>query len=344
MHEEAANGSGVAGPRSGAPFIPWTVGLVVASAVAVLWLTGGGLGYRSVADLDGKVPIGQEIRRVRIELQNGTVGVADVLEAGDRTLSFAGGVRRAADTAEQLQELEKVPFQPTHAIDPSQPDTLVLRGARLPPGSTGLLAYELAGMRVPADLALEVVIEGNGHVTVAQRRGAIDVRTGRGDLRFERCSAPVRAKTGRGYVIAFDHMGDLDLHTEVGDMQAFLREPGTLLRLSTGKGTVQCGVPPDCEFNLDARAEVGRIGADFGLSSETVGRYGAVLLGKRGSERTKVVLRTGSGHLSFRAKQPHADEPAGRAAAGALPTVVWFGGGVALLGVTLLLVRRKKPG
>jgi hypothetical protein len=262
------------------------------------------LSHRSVAQLADKVPIGQDVQRIRIEIQNGTVGIGDVLEPGDRTVHCVGGVRRAADTAEQLQQLEQVPIPLTGAMDPSRPGTLVLRGARLAPGTPGLLAYELTGMRVPADLALEVAIEGSGHVIVARRHAALDIRTARGDLRFEHCSAPVSAMTGRGNVIAFDHAGDLDLRTEVGDMQAFVREPGTLLRLYTGKGSVQCGVPPECEFSLDARAEVGRIGADFGLTSETVGRFGAALVGARGSERTKVVLRTGSGHLSFRAKKP----------------------------------------
>jgi hypothetical protein len=311
MNDAAASGSGAAGKRSGAPFIPWVFAIVLVSVVAAMLLSGGGLGYRSVAEMDGKVPIGHDVERVRIEIQNGTVGVDDVIDPSDRSVQFAGGVRRAADSAEELRQIEAVPFQLVAAIDPTQPNTLVLRGPRLPAGSTGLLAYEL-GVRVPAELAIEVVVEVNGHVTVGHRRARVDVSTKRGDLRFEHCTGPVRAKTDRGNVIAFDHRGDLDLFTVVGDMQAFVREPGVLLRLDTGQGSVQCGVPPDCEFDLDARAEVGRIGADFGLTAETVGRYGAALVGTQGSGRTKVVLRTGSGHLSFRARketQPSAGNP-----------------------------------
>ena len=143
------------------------------------------------------------------------------------------------------------------------------------------------------------MITGSGHVTIANRTASTDVQTGRGDLRFEHCACRVKARTGRGMVIAFDHRGDLDIHTMVGDMQAFVREPGDLIRLVTGQGTVQCHVPSTIEFDLDARAEIGDIGNGFGLQVEKVLDYGRVLIGKRGSIRTKVVLRIGSGHLSI---------------------------------------------
>lgn len=279
--------------------LPWGLGLlvVIGGSYAVF---SGGFGYRSVAELAEVVPIGQEIEAIRIELQNGTVGI-DVPEAGatGRAVAYAGGVRRAAADAAELARIEQVPIRLVPVVDPARPRTLVLRGPELPPGSGGLLALEL-GIRLPGDLPLEIAIAGSGHITIANRRGATSIDTGRGDLRFEHCRGPVRAKTGRGMVIAFDHVGDLDLNTLVGDIQAFVKEPGELLRLVSGKGTVQCGVPATCEFDLDARAEVGRIGADFGLVGETVGTYGAALVGKRGSGRTKVVLRTGAGHLAFK--------------------------------------------
>ena len=279
--------------------LPWGLGLLVLIGGSYA-IFSGGFGHRSVAELADVVPIGHDIEVVRIELQNGTVGV-DVPEPGRREpeVAYAGGVRRAASDAAELAQLEQIPIRLVPVADPARPRTLVLRGPELPPGSGGLLAFEL-GIRVPSDLTLEIAVAGSGHITVANRRGRTLIDTGRGDLRFEHCRGPVRAKTGRGMVIAFDHVGDLDLHTVVGDIQAFVAEPAALLRLVSGKGTVQCGVPASCEFDLDARAEIGRIGADFGLVGETVGTYGAALVGKRGSGRTKVVLRTGSGHLAFK--------------------------------------------
>jgi hypothetical protein len=285
-----------------AAVLGWAAALALVAAAVVAWAGGTGLGHRSVATMSERVPIGQGIDTVRLEIQNGTIGVDVPLAAIEgSTVDYQGGVRRAADTAEQLAELERMPFTLQASPDPARPGTLVLRGPTLPAGSAALLALEI-GVRLPAAIALEVVVPGSGHVTVARRTGSTVVETGRGDLRFEHVAGPVRAETGRGNVIAFDHRGDLDLRTRVGDMQAFVREPGTVLRLVTGQGTVQCGLPETAEFEIDARAEVGRIGADFGLVAEKVGSYGAVLVGARGSKHTKVVLRTGSGHLSFKAK------------------------------------------
>lgn len=277
--------------------------VVVAAAAIVAWLAGGGLGHRSVAEAKAQLPIPAGVDTVRIELQNGTIGVDVALDpAAAPAVDYAGGVRRAADTESELRQIEAVAVALTPVDDAARPRTLVLRGPVLPAGVNGLLALDL-GVRIPVGLALEIAIAGSGHVTVANREGRIAVDTGRGDLRFERCRAGVRAKTGYGNVIAFDHEGDLDLFTSAGDMQAFIRKPAATIRLVTGKGTVQCGVPEDCEFDLDGRAEIGKIGADFGLAAEKIGEFGAAVVGKRGSARTRVVLRTETGHLAFRAKR-----------------------------------------
>lgn len=276
--------------------------LVALAAGAVWWVSGGGLGYRSVAEFQSSVPVPAGVDTVRIELASGTVGVDVALDpAAAPVVACAGGVRRAADTEAQLKQIEGVAVEMLVVPDAARPTVLVLRGPALPAGAQGLLAADL-GIRVPAGLHLEVAIAGSGHVTIANRTGKTVVETGRGDLRFERCQGAVRARTGDGNVIAFDHEGDLDLFSGVGDMQAFVRKPGLQLQLVTGKGTVQCGVPTACEFDVDGRAEVGKIGADFGLQPEKVGEFGAALVGKQGSGRTKVVLRTESGHLAFRAK------------------------------------------
>ena len=260
---------------------------------------GGPLAWRSVADFASDVPVGPNITTVRIEIQNGTVGV-DVGPAG--TVTVAGGVRRAADTKEDLTQLEQMPADLRVVPDPAHPEKLVLRGPVLPPDAKALLAYELRGVRVPADLALEIAVAANGHVMVARREAAIDVSTNRGDFRFEYCHGPVRGRTKQGNVILVDHRGDVELRTDHGDMQAFVREPGTRLQLVTGGGTVQCLVPPDTEFQVDARAEVGKIGNGFGLPVTKPTKYSAALVGARGSGRTEVILRTGEGALSFAPK------------------------------------------
>ncbi len=308
MHAPSAGNTGsrepsqlrpVAGRRGLGTLVALGVVGAFAIAVWVMLSVDGSLSHRSVAESSDKVTIGHDIECVRIEVQNGTVGV-DV--GSERAVAYSVGVGRAANTAQELAEIEQIPFQLVVVSDPARPRTLILRGPFLPAGNSGLLRLEL-GIRIPAELALEIDVVANGHVTVGHRVGKTFAKTGRGDLRFEHCLGPVKAESGRGMVIAFDHEGDLDIHTHVGDMQAFVRRPGRVLRLVTGQGTVQCGVPENLEFDLDARAEVGRIGAGFDLTGETIGDYGAALVAKRGAASTRVVLRTGSGHIAFKPKK-----------------------------------------
>ncbi|MFY9341843.1 MAG: hypothetical protein WAT39_05105 [Planctomycetota bacterium] len=265
----------------------------------VLAACSGGLSQRSTAEMADKVPVGQGIRCVRIELENGTIGIAN---GTDRAADYAGGVRRAADTAADLAKIEQVAFRLEVRPDAARPDTLILAGPRMPEGVVGLLSLEL-GLRLPPEIELEVAITGSGHITVGERKARVLASTGRGDLRFEACRGPVKADTGRGTVIAFDHAGDLDILTKVGDMTAFVREPASLIRLVSGQGTVQCGVPEGTGFDLDARAETGFVGAGFGLAAERVGEFGSALVARQGSGATRVVLRTGSGHLAFKPKK-----------------------------------------
>ena len=280
-----------------APVAPLTPALVLAALA--LAGCGGGLGHRSVAEIQGEFELAPGIRRVRIEIANGTPGIAppEDVKASNK-VSYAGGVRRAADTAEGLAAVEAVPIALAVVPTPDQPDLLCIRGPQLPPGVTGVIGFE-AGIRVPATVELEVVVSDNGHVTLADRAAPSRVTTGRGDLRFERCAGGVEAVTGQGVLIAFGHRGNLDVRSRNGDMQAFIEEPGDRITLDTGRGTVQCRVPETIEFELDARVEIGRIGNGFGLEVQQVGDYGAALVGRRGSGRTKVILRTASGHISF---------------------------------------------
>lgn len=294
-----AKPAGAVGPTGG-----WrTRGGAACAAVALLAVAclggcGGSLSHRSVDEASTRVPIGPEVKRVRIEVQNGSVGVD---QGAGAEAEIAVGVRRAADSEEELRRLEQVPFQLQPTSDPERPGVLILRGPSLPDGSQGLLALEL-GIRLPAALELEVLIRGNGHVVVANRRAAVQVETGRGDLRFEYLHGAVKARTGRGNVIAIDHRGPLDIVTMVGDMQAFVREPDRAINLATGHGTVQCLIPEGLGFEVDARAEVGRIRNRFGVPVERDG-YRASMVGRHGTGGPTIVLRTGQGDLSLAGKQ-----------------------------------------
>lgn len=259
----------------------------------------GACAHRSVENISGAHPYGATIKRVRIEMANGSLGIV-APEAGsdENTVFYAGGLRRDANDAEDLAKLDAVPAALTAAPDPEDPTTLVIRGPEAPDGVSGMIAYE-GSVRLPPGMPLEVQVRNNGHITMVGRRAFTKVRTRRGDLRFEGCHGGVEANTGQGVLIAFDHEGDIDVRTALGDMQVFVDRPGDEITLSTGKGTVQCQVPDDFDFEVDARVEIGRIGNDFDFEVRKVGEYSAAMTGSKGAAKTKVILRTAAGHISL---------------------------------------------
>lgn len=262
-----------------------------------------GCAHRSVATTSGSQGVGSEVKKVRIELANGTLDVAPLEKDSPREVSWQGGIRRDAGSAKDLTAIEGVPTGFEVAMDPDEPGTLVMRSPSAPKGVIGMIAYE-GNVRVPVDLPLEIDVSDNGHVTMVGREAFAKIKTRRGDLRFEGCKGGIEANTGQGVVIAFDHEGDLDVRTGLGDMQVFLAKLGKQVVLSTGQGTVQCHVPHDAEFEVDARAEIGRIGNDYGIEVRKVGEYSAAMAGVHVSRKTRVLLRTASGHISLIRRKP----------------------------------------
>ena len=269
--------------------------------IGVLLLTSvmSSCAHRSVAITVGTLPFGSEVKKIRIEMTNGTLDLATILDgASPSAVTWKGGVRRDAGSASDLAKIETVVIDLSGAMDPEEPGTFVVTCPAAPAGVVGMIAYE-GNIRVPATLPLEIVVTDNGHVTLDDRDAFTKVKTRRGDLRFQACKGGIVANTGQGNVIAFDHEGDLDVRTGLGDMQVFIVKPGKQVTLNTGQGTVQCHVPKDIEFEVDARAEIGRIGNDFDIEVRKVGDYSAAMAGVHISPKTRVLLRTASGHISL---------------------------------------------
>ena len=265
----------------------------------LLTVLAGGCAHRSVAVTKGEIACGPEVTKIRIEMANGTLDLATLLaDAPPDQIQWAGGVRRDASTEEGLKSIEAVAVTLVAAKSAEDPGTLVITCPMAPAGVVGMIAYE-GSIRIPAKLPVEIAISDNGHVTMVGREAFSKVRTGRGDLRFENCKGGIEANTGQGVLIAFGHEGDLDVRTGLGDMQVFITKPGAQITLGTGQGTVQCKIPAATEFEVDARAEIGRIGNDFDLEVRKVGDYSAAMTGKVGKGTTKVILLTGSGHISL---------------------------------------------
>ncbi|MFT4512494.1 MAG: hypothetical protein ACI89X_000525 [Planctomycetota bacterium] len=264
----------------------------------------GACAHRSVTTTEGALPFGADVKKIRIEMTNGTLDLATILAgASQNEVVWQGGIRRDAGSAEELTTIEKVAINLSGAMDPKEPGTFVVTCPTAPAGVIGMIAYE-GNIRVPASLPLEVVVTDNGHVTMAGREAFSKVNTRRGDLRFQGCKGGIEANTGQGNVIAYDHEDNLDVRTGLGDMQVFIVKPGKQVTLSTGQGTVQCYVPEDTEFEVDARAEIGRIGNDFDIEVRKVGEYSAAMAGVHISPETRVILRTASGHISLIRRKP----------------------------------------
>ena len=263
-----------------------------------------GCSHRATDLVGGELPIPVGVTSIRVELDNGTLDVAPLLDSvTEDRVTFEGGVRMDALSEDQLQQLVDAEHLLVASVDPDDPTVLEIQGPRAPEGVQGMIAYE-GNLRVPRSMALEVVVRDNGHVTMVGRRAASRVRTRRGDLRFDDCKGGVKATTGQGNVIAYEHGGDLDVRSLNGDMQAFVVAPGPTVTLSTGKGTVQCYLPPELGCVVDARAETGRIGNDFGFEVTKPTAYSSAMVGSRGGRETHVLLRTAAGHIAMRALAP----------------------------------------
>jgi hypothetical protein len=266
-------------------------------ALSIACSCSGGLAHRSTAELEGRIELPDGITRMRLEIANGS---ARVLAGEGRHATFRGVLRRAADTAEDLASLEAIPPTLSPAPGPDGAE-IIVRSPDLPAGLRGgnaVLACEMT-LTVPAELGLSIAVAGSGHLEVEDRAAAVDLTTTHGNLRLMRCRGSARIHTGRGMTIVYDHRGDLDAESRVGDMQVFVREPGRLLRLVAGLGNVQCLVPPDAGFRLDARTERGRVANGFGFVKERLADQGAAMVGSRGDGRTEIVMRAGAGFLSL---------------------------------------------
>ena len=273
--------------------IPMARHLAVA-LLALFTACTGGLGHRSMAPMQGELVIPAGVTQVRVEIQNGSI---EVNQGKVGAVGYRGQVRRAADTAEQLQRFEGQGTELVAAESPSA-DTLVLRGPSRPQGADmGVLAVELI-LEVPEGLAVSLIVSGSGNLSINDRSAAIELDCGRGDLRMKRTRGTAKLHSGRGNIIADDHSGDLDVNLDVGDMQVFVREPAARVRLVTGMGNVQCLVPPATQFRVEARTQTGKLANGFGLAMEREG-FSSWMVGQRGDGRTELVMHSGKGHLSL---------------------------------------------
>lgn len=287
-------------PRRRAP-IAATGALLLLGLPAVLTGCSGGFAHRSVAATTGSIEVPAGTRKVRFEIQNGSVRVLP-----GPSLAYRGQVLRAAETADALRVLEAVP--PGLAAAPpieGEEGTLRIAGPVVPPGvgrHQVMLGIEIE-LTVPPELELEIVVAGSGRLWAQGRRAATRLATGRGDLDLLDSAGPAELRSGAGNITVYEHRGDLDVRILVGSMQIYVREPAREITLVTGAGNIQCLIPPETGFRVSARTETGKLANGFGLPIEKPTPYSAVTVGAHGDGATSIVMRSDSGHLSLSHKR-----------------------------------------
>ena len=252
--------------------------------------------HRSIIAIEGSVPVPADVRAVVFTMQNGLLDL--VCDAGP-SVRYEGQLRRSGDTQELLAAVEQIPGVFTAARAPEHPDILIIT---LPGVGDDLRGHAFvateAKVHIPATLETTVTVTGNGQLQIEGLHAPLHLATPRGDLTAMRCSGPAQLKTDRGNTLVSEHCGDIDVETMVGDITVFVREPGKRIRLVTAEGNVQCFVPPDTGFRLDARARTGKVANGFGVPLERDG-YTSWMVGDHGDARTSIVLRSEKGNLSL---------------------------------------------
>ncbi len=163
--------------------------------------------------------------------------------------------------------------------------------------------------------ALEVRT-GSGDVTVEDVAKDADIGTGSGDVHISgKVGGSLQAHTGSGDVTADDVAGDqldvrtgsgeidigstrardVSLHAGSGGVRARLSRAPTSLRVDTGSGDVELGIPSDIDADLAIDTGSGDITSDLPIQMT---RYSHQhFRGKLGSGGPEFVIRTGSGDV-----------------------------------------------
>lgn len=277
----------------------------MSTIVALALATGcnGRLAHHFDEKFDQVLEIPPGTRRVEIEVFEGALSVA----VGDPgVVECITSTRRAADTEEGLAILRGLDLR--LVVAPSEPGVLTLRGPTLPEGLARLEHRMITKVvvRVPPELEVGVVT-GLGHVSAVDRRAAVRLETGHGDVRLDGCWADATLRSGHGVVIVQGQRGGLDVETvESETMQVFIDEIGASgLRLVTETGSIQAHVPKGSGFVLDAETKWGRAANAFGVPVEPITgtARGKTMRGEVGGGGPRVVLRaTDGGNISLSAR------------------------------------------
>ncbi|MCW2924583.1 MAG: hypothetical protein JWM98_1987 [Thermoleophilia bacterium] len=177
------------------------------------------------------------------------VGSSDVtVDAGDSRTTVVSIVPRDDDPA-TLADVERVRvgFDGTRVAvsDPRQ-----LGGRRRRGGG-----YDIR-IELPATSSADIAV-GSGTVETRGALGALQVKSGSGDVRIDSCG-PARVLTGSGDVEIGAALDGAEVKSGSGDAVVRSAHAGSF-EFMTGSGDVRCGIPEGVAARLDVKSGMGDI-------------------------------------------------------------------------------------
>lgn len=256
-----------------------------------------------------KLVLPSDLRTLQVRVPLGEVQV-DTHEGG-RFLAIEGHLRRTAADPDDLDRLAAVPFEPE--LTPTEvPGIYAFVVPGLPAGVDPIRSALIfrCSLSLPAEIAIDVET-GAGDLGVENRRAAVRLSTGLGEVAARAVEGFADLATGNGKITVLDHRGGLRAQSgdperpkltgetiwakvlELGPEGIDLRSNGTSLDLF---------LPAAARFTLDAEVELSQRGKSgirngFGVPVTPVGG-GDRAVGSVGGGGPPVVLRLGKGWVT----------------------------------------------
>ncbi|MGC2450956.1 MAG: DUF4097 family beta strand repeat-containing protein [Candidatus Sulfotelmatobacter sp.] len=143
---------------------------------------------------------------------------------------------------------------------------------------------------------------GDGNIELASLKGEMDMHTGDGSVILDAVDGKLHASTGDGHIQASGRFDELDLKT--GDGHVDVRATGGSAltngwRLETGDGSVSLEVPHDLAADVDLHTSDGHIDLDMPVAAEGKLRQNEIH-GKLNGGGSLLTIRTGDGSIHLK--------------------------------------------
>lgn len=142
---------------------------------------------------------------------------------------------------------------------------------------------------------------GDGHIQVANFKGAIELQSGDGNQDVDSVDGTLRARSGDGAIRAAGRFDELDLSTGDGKIDTRVLTGSKIASnwtLHTGDGNVRLQLPADLGANLDLHTGDGHIDVDMPLSIE--GRVSERNIhGRLNGGGNTLTIHTGDGSINL---------------------------------------------